>query len=339
MLTKLDSCDHSQIGDIKEGYRMSQLGFSLYEVFDSKAWLARLSALYFEFVYGWVNQMDECQVPLEYARSLGLESGDIEFAGACGVVSFYNRFEASRLHELAVERDALVDTLTQYGQQNGILATAFARQFIDNMMETNDGDPDILEGKFFSSTATSEAESLRLWGRLHQAHLKFMFCNYSEAAFLAEEPRKLIAQTFSPRSRGYLAFMLGIMDVADACERRRRRAPFAKKCSRTLRTYASWGEPLDFISKHYFLEAELAALFCNTRDAFALYTIAISTAQKGKKFLQTALANERTGRFLLRQGDCRQAERYFREAVAWYKDGGVIAKVRHLEKEMSELGM
>jgi hypothetical protein len=328
----------SHFGDIKEGYRISQLGFSLYELFVSKAWLARLSAIYFHLVYGWVTPVAECQLPLEYACRVGLDSGDTEFAGACAVVSFFNRFEASRLQDLAAELDTMVEAMSLYRQQNGILVTASARQLINNLMEAREGDPCILKGKFYDS-AMSEVNSVRLWARLHESHLKVIFCRYSEIVLLPKEARQLIALSFGPCSRSFAIFVCGLLDVVSACQRRRRRAPFAKKCSRMLRRYATWGEPLDFIGKHYFLEAELAALSSNASDALALYATAISTAKSGNKFLQTALAHERAARFLMRQEDRRRAEGFFREAVAWYKDGGATAKVRHLEKEMSELGM
>jgi hypothetical protein len=327
------------LGDVKEGYRISQLGFSLYEVFDSKAWLARISALYFELVHGWINPIDECKLPLEYACHVGLESGDTEAAGACAVVSLFNRWETTRLHELAVEWDSMVDTLTLYGQHYGILVTASTRQFVANLTERGQSDPGVIEGKFFNSTSMSEFNSVRLWARLHQAQLQVIFCQYSTVAFHADDVRQLFALAFGPRSRGYALFMCGLVDVIGAGQRRRRRAPFAKKCSRLLRKCATWGEPTDFIGKHYFLEAELASLSGKACDALPLFVSAISTATLGKRFLQTALANERVAKFLLQQNNRRQAERFFHEAVVWYKECGATAKVYHLEKEMSELGI
>jgi hypothetical protein len=337
---RLDSCDAagSHCGDIKEGYRISQLAFSLYEIFDSKAWLARLSATYFHLVYGWVTPLAECQWPLEHACRVGLESGDTEFAGACAVVSFFNRFESSRLQDIAVELDTMVEVMSLYRQQNGILVTASARQLINNLMESREGNPCILEGKFFDK-AMSQVVSVRLWARLHEGQLKVIFCRYSEIELHPKEARQLFALSFGPCSRSFAIFVCGLLDVVSACQRRRRRAPFARTCSRMLRRYATWGEPLDFIGKHYFLEAELAALSRNASDALALYVTAISTAKTGNKFLQTALANERAARFLMRQDDRRRAEGFFREAVVWYKNGGVTAKVCHLEKEMAKLGI
>jgi hypothetical protein len=334
---ELDPRDKS-LGDVDEGYRISQLGFSLYEVFDSKAWLARISALYFELVHGWINLIDECKLPLEYACHLGLESGDTEAAGACAVVSLFNRWETTRLPELAVEWDSMADMLTVYGQDYGILVTASTRQFVANLMETSESDPGVIDGKFFNSTTMSEFNSVRLWARLHQAQLKVIFCQYSTIAFQADDVRQIFALAFGPRSRGYSLFMCGFLDIISAGQRRRRRAPFAKNCSRLLRKCATWGEPTDFIGKHYFLEAELAAL-SGAHDALPLYVSAIATAQKGIRYLQTALANERAAKFLLKRNDRRQADRFFREAVVWYKECGASAKVCHLEQEMCELGI
>jgi predicted ATPase len=66
--------------DINAGYRFGRLGIRLYEKFDTKAWLGRVSAAYYGCVHGWKKPIQEALEPLKYAHRVGLETGDIEFA-------------------------------------------------------------------------------------------------------------------------------------------------------------------------------------------------------------------------------------------------------------------
>lgn len=270
-----------------------------------------------------------------------MESGDIEFALACAVISWGSRLEIDKLPELTQEMDWLTERMELCNQRTGILLTKPQRQLMQNLMGLGDGDPVDLKGAILDDAGMLEIKAipqLYLGTHIHHLMLNFLFGRYSEAAKYAKAGRELATPAFGPVYGGYIVFVCGLAAVADARRKKRRRSPYTKKCSKILRRAAAKGEPLNFLGKHYLLEAELAALSGNAADALTLYASAISTSREGKFMMQTAMANERTARFLLEQGDHERSRTFFREALVGYGDWGASAKVDHLENEIRELG-
>jgi predicted ATPase len=323
--------------DFTEGERIGQLSFSLYEKFDTKAWLARLSVFYFDFVHGWMRPLDSGTERLKEACQAGLESGDIEFALACELVYLYNHFESENLTRL-VRQWELIEKLTAlYGQGSALLMTVAVRQLMQNLMDKSTQYPHLLNGSFLNETRAQLVNSnplLFAWTQIQMALLNILFGRYSEASLHAKNGRPLATNTYGPQCGGFNVFLCGFADVACARQQHSGRAKYAKRCSRQLLDSANRGETLYFIGKHYLLEAELAALAGKTASARTLYIVAISTSQKAGLKMQTALANERAARFVLNQGDRERSLHFFREALAWYRAWGATVKAEHLEREM-----
>jgi hypothetical protein len=323
--------------DFKEGERIGKLSFSLYEKYDSKAWLARLSVLYFDFVHGWIRPLGSGTERLKEACQAGLESGDIEFALACEMVYFYNHLESEKLPTLVRQWELIEKLAALYGQGSALLMTVAVRQWMQNLMDKSTRHPHVLNGSFLNETRAQLVNSnpfLFAWTQIQVALLNLLFGRYSEAGLHARNGRPLAANTYGPHCGGFNVFLCGFADVACARHQQSGRASYAKWCSRQLRESANRGETLYFIGKHYLLEAELAALAGKTANALTFYIIAVSTSQKAGLKMQTALANERTARFLWDQGDRERSLQFYREALAWYREWGATVKAEHLEREM-----
>ena len=54
--------------------------------------------------------------------------------------------------------------------------------------------------------------------------------------------------------------------------------------------------------------------------------------------MQTALANERAGRYFLSVGDKENGTPFMKEAFRWYREWGGVLKLRHLSKEFGQFG-
>jgi hypothetical protein len=327
---------------VDEGYRIGSLSFALYKKFDAKAWLARLSAIYFDLVHNWVRPIEESRKPLDYAYRAGLESGDIECAFACAILSWFMRFDSTPLPDLELEMEILTERMELYGQKTFILMTKSARQLIHNLMGLGDGDVIDLRGKIVDAAIMEEINSIHAlftWNHAHRLVLNYLFGRYSEAAQHAKFARELGNSFFGPVRGAWIVFLCGLAVVADARQKQRRRAPYARMYSNLLRRWAAKGEPRYFLGKHYLLEAELAVLTGNRVNAFILYATAIATSREEKLIMQVALASERTARFLLEQGDNERATTFFHDALTMYNEWGASAKALHLENEINELGL
>jgi hypothetical protein len=133
------------------------------------------------------------------------------------------------------------------------------------------------------------------------------------------------------------ALICGLADVANARHKSIRKASYARKYSKKLLRWATNGEPRNFLGKHYFLEAELAALAGKRALSYKLYVSAIGTCREGNLLISTAMACERTAQSLLEWGQQELAGPYFHEAVTLYTEWGATKKAQHLQLEMIEL--
>lgn len=323
------------------------MSFSLFDKFDSKAWLARLSALYYDFLHGWTNPVGDPRetIALASASQAGIESGDVEFAMACDLVHFFNAYETASLSQQCNEWGKMAERMKFYGKSSGMSLTLAKRQMMQNLMENRNEDPCVLEGDFLLPSDIASIRTMPLiesWSQMLNGLLCFLFGRYRDAAAYACKGRLMATNSFGPHGGGLAVFLCGLMDVVNAQQENKKlcvRNSFAKRCSKKLCRSAANGEPLNFIGKHYLLEAELAVLHGNVTDAHRLYVAAISTSQKAKLIMQTAIANERAARFLWGLGDHSRAAELFREAIVWYKKWGAVLKVSHLESEVREMGV
>jgi hypothetical protein len=114
-----------------------------------------------------------------------------------------------------------------------------------------------------------------------------------------------------------------------------RLAPLAEKRLKRLQ-YWSKHSPINFLGKQFLVEAELCWLYGDMDTAYAKYTCAIALSREGGFIMQTALAHERTCKFLLEQGlDAETAAFHLREASSLYTRWGATAKVKHLNAEIA----
>lgn len=329
-----------RLGNIDEGYRMSEICYGIYEMVDAKVWLCRISAVNFYFIHGWVRPLSECLEPLNHAFQVGLETGDIEFALSCKLVQSFTRNEMGRLPELFDNVRDLRELMITYGQSASVIITASQYQLMRNLMEVGKSEPWNMMGEFIDETTLLAIQSIKMvnaWNQMHRALLSFLFGRFPEAAEYAKNCRELAMRSSGPLAGGQVLFYCGLVDVANARLQKKFRAPFARQCSNALWRSSVNGGILNFIGKHYILEAELAALSGRTADALRLYVTAISTSKNGKLIFQTALANERTARFIWEAKDYSLAKEFFIEALVWYKEYGAGAKVAHLEDEIRRL--
>ena len=63
---------------IEEGTQMGELSFKIMDRFKSRAWLPRVHAAVYGFIYGWTKPLPMLFEPLLRGYRIGLETGDIE---------------------------------------------------------------------------------------------------------------------------------------------------------------------------------------------------------------------------------------------------------------------
>lgn len=87
-----------------------------------------------------------------------------------------------------------------------------------------------------------------------------------------------------------------------------------------------------------FLEAELMSLK-ETKSALSPYICCIALSRESGFLWQTALASERTGKYMVLIGELDSAPSYLQEAVQLYKEWGSPSKATTLEEEIMEMNL
>ncbi len=312
--------------------------------FDAKSLVARLSSIYYVRVFSWIRPYANCRKPLKDAYNVGLQYGDTELAVCCAIYPVLLEFEVIPIAAAEVEFEVLLDRIRLYGLRNFEKLSKPIRQLMKDLSDSYDGDMNALKMMILDDESAYgiEAASTKIlqWRYIHRAFQFFLFGLYDEAMKqLAREADPLVATAFYGPHRGsWAALIYGLTDVAYARQKRRRSAPRTKKYSRLLLRWATSGEPRNFLGKHYFLKAELAALAGKRTLAYSLYISAIGTCREGSLVICTAMACERTAQSLLEWGQNDLAGPFFHEAIALYTEWGATKKAQHLTFETVQLG-
>lgn len=104
----------SKTGSIDKGNRFGKLAFALYEKFNAKPYLARLSLFYYVAVHVWTKPVEMAVQPLIDAYHAGIESGDVEYAFTCYIISWTIRFPITPLKHL----DSILQDISQWSSRS-----------------------------------------------------------------------------------------------------------------------------------------------------------------------------------------------------------------------------
>jgi hypothetical protein len=324
-----------------EANRIGTLGFLLLQKFNAKPWLARMSDVYFDLVFGWVRPFSDCRVPLMDAYNVGLQSGDTEFALSCALSLAFMEFGIRTLPEQEHDISILQERIDLYGLKNLASLLIPIRHLTSFLSSHYGGDINEIKRMIVDDKSIYIVEANHLlirWKCVHRAFKYYLFGQYHEAATNAKACDSLAIAFYGPYRGAFVAVLCGLIDVANARSKKHRQAYYAKKYSKLLLRWATDGEPRNFIGKHFLLEAELAALAGKKALSYRHYVSAIGACKEGKFLLFTAIATERAARSLLEWGQKDLAGQYFREAITLYSAWGVTIKVQHLQLEVLELG-
>lgn len=241
------------------------------------------------------------------------------------------------------------ETFKAHNQETALRILPAGIQFVQNLMGKN-SDPMKLVGSSIKDeeivsallvqAADSHDKISVAFISYYLLLLAYIFNDYEAAA---EEAKKLQHITCPPylhpsMSSPYTFHALSLLAVCDNRKghARQRILSSAKRSIKKLKQYSLY-TPENCLGKAFLLQAELAAVMGRAQEAKCHYVSAISVATRYGDYMMHAVACERAGRFSCECGDETAATRYFREACLAYNEWGAIAKVRQMEREMSEL--
>ena len=111
----------SAIGDIDAGYRSGNLALKLLNKFNATSLKCRVNELFYGFVIHWKEPAKKALVPLLSASQIGLETGDIEYAGYCVTVYCASIFlTGERLDIIEEQQEQYLDLVFKLKQDYSI---------------------------------------------------------------------------------------------------------------------------------------------------------------------------------------------------------------------------
>ncbi len=336
----------AMVGDVKEGYRLGELGIKLFDRMKAKEIEAATLVCFNMFIRPWKDHVRLTMAPLLQAHQAGLDGGDFEFA-AHAAAGYCNRsfFTGSELKAFSTELMKFTQVIEQLGQRVDEDQIKVLHQMVINFSEPRPV-PYNLRGDTFD-----EERMLAIYERNHDRGglfntyfykliLAFHFDAFHEAvkfARLAEPHFKVAMGTLSGAVFYYYYALAEIQlwDRAKSEERSRIKATVKK----VLAKYEKWIKtaPMNFQHKYDLIKAEWQGIRGKPYEAQTLYDRAIAGSRTEQYLQDEAVANELTAKFHLRHGRHTAANAYMKRAGYNYRRWGADAKVRQLEERFPQM--
>lgn len=323
--------------DVEDGFRFGELAMSVFDKFDTKAWLGRLAAWVYGSVCMWKQPVMTIFEPIKKAHRIALETGDIDFAMLNANIYCWESFDISTLDKMENIISGFAIRTEAYGHDSVLMMIKPLWQTVHNFMGKAGGDPKVLTGQIMEQGYTIQYarennKTLLIWSHFYRLLLAYMFGDIESAEVHACVCRVAESNPFGSSDRVLLVFYDGLVTLARG-NLTRVQQKRARKCIKTFKTWSRQC-PENFLGKLYFLEAEMAVASDDYDRAHSKYTSAISLSREGGYILQHALVNERAGKFFLRRGKTELAHGYLKEALAVYDRWGGTTKSEHLRNEV-----
>ena len=328
------------LSDIEKGYQFGQLGLKMVEQFDAKALKCRVGEMLDAGIRHWKEPAAEAIVFLREDIQIGLENGDLEFAGYSAMFYCSNIFfigdPLESVHQKQVHCIGLIQKIKNKFQL--YYANIWGQLVLNLRGETQD--KHCLTGPFFDEAdllpILREANNqMSLFSVYHaKTMLSYLFKNYEGAITNNSQ-----ATNYEQSTNGTLLFAVHLFYASLALlahyptVAQETQTEYLEKVAANQQKMAIWAKhaPMNFQHKYDLVEAEKARVLGQLLEAEACYEKAISGARDNGYIQEEALAHELAGLFYLAKGQTKFAQVCLREAHYAYQQWGALAKVDDLE--------
>jgi hypothetical protein len=331
------------LGEVDDAFRYGELALVLLERFEAIEYLPRVYASFYGCIYPWKKPIRGTLKPLLHAHHVGMQTGDVLFAGLCAYMYCFNAMDAGTPLGV-IDRE-------WRGCQELMLASkhkALARmsmppiQTIHHYMGLSDdplsGKGDIYDHDEALQDAIKNNTGITVLGiRLCRMVVAYVFNDYALAAANAIEEKDYLRMppTFERVSYFFIGSMVALA-VAREGKEVRKNLKFAKSAVKFFKVWATHS-PHNCLDRLFLLQAELASVYGQNAKAYEKYTCAIAMTAHSGFLMMDALANERAARHLLAIDEVLDAEPYFRRACSSYDEWGGKAKLVRLQAEVDSI--
>ncbi|MCT7963228.1 AAA family ATPase [Laspinema sp. D1] len=331
--------------DFQGGSQFGQLALQLLSKLNAREVEARTLFIIYHFIQHWIKPVKEVLNPLRQAYTVGLETGDLEFATYSSLqYCAYGLLSGSELVQLESEIATYIQVMEQMGQERNRLAQSLFHQSVLNLLDEGEN-PCALSGPSFDEQVMLSV----IQSRNDKSALSDFFFMKLFLAYLFSEGEDAVA--YAKLSEQYLdgmtgslfvahfyfydslASLLGAKNVSPTQQK-----AIIRKVSRNQKKIKKWMHhaPQNNSQKYWLVEAELCRVQGQDAKAIEYYNKAIHLAQENEYLHEAAIAYELAGKFYLSKGQELTAKGYIQEARYAYQIWGATAKVKDLEKRYGQ---
>ncbi len=332
--------------EIEAGYQFGQLALNLLDCLNAKPIQARTLFAVSNQINVWKIHLKQSLKPLQDCYQIGVEQGDLEFAGYaamhfCG----YSFAVGQPLPELQLHLTSYTQAVKKIKHSAGIHFVEICWQTVLNLIHKVPA-PGILSGQVYDEASRlPQIQQTNFHGGLFYFYLNKLFLCY-----LFDDVNQAIANAVLAQE--YLAAMTGSALVAifqfydSLCRLAMYSDTDAAKQSQLLEQVAEnqqkmqlWAHhaPMNYLHKWHLVEAERHRVLGEVVEAMDAYDRAIALARENQYLQEESLANELAAKFHLTKNRMTIAKAYLQEARYGYSRWGATAKVQDLERRYPQL--
>jgi diguanylate cyclase (GGDEF)-like protein len=334
------------IEDFDAGYKFGKLALNLVEKFNANELKARTLMVFNNFIRHWREHIQNGLAPLQEAYSIGLETGDLEFAAYAAYMHCYHSyFAGNELNELADKMAAYHEAIANLHQETVLRLHKLYRQVVLNLTSST-SEPDRLNGEVYDEEKMlplllQENHTAALFDLYwHKMMLCYWFDRLDSALENAEMARQYLDGEIATLSVPLFHFYDSLVRLAiyPTVSRSEQKLLLAKVRvnQRKMKRWAKTA-PMNHLHKFYLVEAERDRVLGKNYRAEDNYHRAIELAKEHKYINEEALIQELTGKFYCSRQKERIAAIYLGDAYYNYARWGAIAKVKDLTERYKHL--
>jgi predicted ATPase/signal transduction histidine kinase/tRNA A-37 threonylcarbamoyl transferase component Bud32/PAS domain-containing protein len=334
------------IMDIDSSYEFVKLALNLLDKFPNPLIRCKTTFMANTSIRFRKIHLQETIQPLLDAYELGIDTGDIEFAGYSILHHCDHCFFTSMpLPELERKLITYIQALNQLKESTNANALKVYQQTVLNLI-TISAEPGILIGEFYN-----EAQEVPLLqqanhhkGLFYIYFNKLLLCYYFEQFYAAIEN---VNQAENYLDGGRVNAVFPIFYFYDSLARlaiylevtEAEKTVIWERVRINQERMQLWAihAPMNYQNKWYLVEAEKYRVLGEVIAAMNAYDLSISLAKENAYLQEEALANELAAKFYLQQDKITIAKVYLQEARYGYLRWGAKAKVKDLEKRYPSL--
>jgi len=336
------------VGDIESGYQFGKLALDLVQRMNAREWYCKVVGIVHTFIFHWKSHVRDAIAVLRSNYHVGLETGDLQFAGyaifCAFAFSFFPGIQPG-LPEFQREIADLCEAMLRLKQVTISNYFQMMRQAVHDLIEGKSWDR-YLQGAFYDEQAMmprheQEHDRNGIWYvNFNRLVVNYLLADPEEAL---EDARRcegcLDGATGFPYLPIYYFLDSLILLAAHRKNPRGGTEGVLARVDANQEKLAAWARfaPMNCQYKHDLVEAERLRLLGRSIAAMTAYDRAIAGARENGYLRDEAIASELAAGFHLAEGRERVARAYLQDARDGFERWGAAAKVRQLELRYPEL--